>query len=77
MRLRCSEKSDVFDGWDPESLEVPKRLSEGIEPPLLVPVDFLPAGTEGRVLFVGCLSVRLRSRAARGASLPPSLAGRG
>ncbi len=57
MRLRCSERSGAFGGWDPEPSEVPKRLSEEIELPLLAPVDFLPEGTEGGVPFAGRLSL--------------------
>ena len=72
MRLRCSERSGAFGGWDPEPLEVPKRLSEEAEPRSLEPATFLPEGMEGRVSFAGYLS-----RAAKGASVPPSLAGGG
>ena len=67
MRLRGSERSGAFDGWTPEPVEVPKRLSGVTEPPLLVPVGFLPGGTEGGVPFVGCSSVGCLSRAAKGA----------
>ncbi len=72
MRLRGSERSGTFDGWTPEPVEVPKRLSEVTGPPLWVPVDFLPGDTEGDVPFVGCpsvgcLSVGGRSLAAKGA----------
>ncbi len=51
MRLRCSERSGAFGGRDPEPLEVPKRLSEETEPPLLVPVGFLAVGMGGEVSF--------------------------
>ena len=58
MRPRCAARSGAFGGWDPEPLEVPKRLSEETQPPLLLPVDFLPEGMEGGVLLAACLSVR-------------------
>ena len=58
MRLRGSERSGAFGGRDPEPSEVPKRLSEEVELPLSMPVDFLPGGSEGGVLPAGCLSVR-------------------
>src|SRR5215212_5021572 len=75
MRLRCSERSATFGDWDPKSLEVPKRVSEEIEPPSLLPGDLLAVGTGAGVSFAGCFSVRGCPGSANGASAPLSVAG--
>ena len=68
MRLRCSERSGVLGEWDLEASEAPKRLSEEIEPPSLLPADLLAVGTKAGVSFVGGFSVGGRSGSANGAS---------
>src|SRR5215210_423136 len=75
MRLRCSERSGAFGAWDLESLEVPKRLSEEIESPSLLPANLLAVGTGAVVSFAGGFSVGRRAGSANGASVPLSVAG--